>query len=114
MRPGQPTLSDFEITVLNCIAAQHQSIHARLGGLRVLSREFTGVGSFTNFQCNSDPAMPREVLHLTPRITMPGVPNGLGAVLFCRGGAPECLEVFAYGDEQWDGACDGFMLTDAV
>jgi len=41
---------------------------------------------------------------------MPGVPNGMGAVLFCKGDWPRCLEVFTYGDGHWEGAYDGFAI----
>src|SRR5262245_6207298 len=42
----------------------------------------------------------------------PGVPNGMGAVLFCRGGRLQFLEVFAYGDDHWAGVYDGFAIEE--
>jgi hypothetical protein len=44
---------------------------------------------------------------------MPGVPNGLGAVLFCEGGKPQLLEVYTHGSELWDGVHDGFELANS-
>ena len=41
---------------------------------------------------------------------MPGVPNGMGAVLLLKGGMPECLELFTYGDDHWEGVYDGFSI----
>jgi hypothetical protein len=35
----------------------------------------------------------------------------MGAVLFCRGGRPECLEIVTFGDATWDGAFAGFSIT---
>ena len=79
--------------------------------LHVLSREFTGVGSFTNFQVDESlPVAPGRHLDLDAEICVPGVPSGLGAVLFCKGDQPECLEVYTYGDEQWDGVYIGFTI----
>ena len=42
---------------------------------------------------------------------MPNVENGMGAVLFCRGGRPDCLEIVTFGDASWDGVLDGFSIT---
>lgn len=44
-------------------------------------------------------------------IVMPNVENGMGAVLFCRAGRPECLEIVTFGDASWDGVFDGFSIT---
>ena len=41
---------------------------------------------------------------------MPGVPNGMGAVLFCKGNRPHFLEVYTYGDDRWEGVYDGFAI----
>jgi hypothetical protein len=38
--------------------------------------------------------IPRDgPLHLGVVISMPGVPNGLAAILFCTGTQPNCLEI---------------------
>jgi len=77
----------------------------------VLSREFTGVGSFTNFACEESAADgPDLQVGLDDLIKMPGVPNGMGAVLFCKGNRPRCLEVFTYGDDLWEGVYHGFTI----
>jgi hypothetical protein len=50
-------------------------------------------------------------LGLDALIVMPNVENGMGAVLFCQGGRPECLEIVTFGDATWDGLFDGFSIT---
>ncbi len=111
MRPGQVKPNEFELAILDRLARKEPSILASIGELHVLSREFTGVGSFTNFDCKESSAgAPEGHVDLDDLIKMPGVPNGMGAVLFCRGGRPQCLEVFAYGDDRWEGVYDGFEI----
>ena len=94
MRPGQLTPNDFELAILRRILSKEPSIAAEVDRVHVLSREFTGVGSFTKFQCNAAGTnSPDRRLGLDDLINRPSVPNGMGAVLFCKGGKPECLEV---------------------
>ena len=115
MRPGQLVPNAFELAILERIAAQHPSLRVHIGGLHVLSREFTGVGSYTKFLCDdSAREAPEQHLALDTLIVMPGVPNGMGAVLFCRGDRPTCLETFTYGDDHWDGVYDGYSIAAAV
>jgi len=47
-------------------------------------------------------------------IVMPNVQNGMGAVLFCRGGQPKCLETYTFADELWDGVFEGFVIQNAT
>ena len=91
MKPGQLTPNEFEAAILARLASRTESLRTFLDGLHVLSREFTGVGSFTRFQL--DPALARvelgeQQIGLDELVSVPGVPNGMGAVLFCRGGYP--------------------------
>ncbi len=112
MRPGQLEPNDFELAILERIAAGKPLLRAQLGHLHVLSREFTGVGSYTKFKCAEavgDAA--EEQLDLDGSIVMPNVQNGMGAILFCRGGQPKCLETYTYGSEFWDGLFDGFSIN---
>jgi hypothetical protein len=79
----------------------------------VLSREFTGVGSFTRFGSESsqrDPELGDQQLGLDGIIVVPSVPNGMGAVLVCTDGRPTMLETFTYGDELWDGTFANFSI----
>jgi hypothetical protein len=108
MRPGQVKPNDFECAILEHLARQEPAISGSVEHLHVLSREFTGVGSYTNFACDESAA--RRHIGLNALIHMPGVQHGMGAVLFCKGNSPEFLEVYTYGGEHWDGVCDGFVI----
>ena len=111
MRPGQREPNAFERAILTQIAAEHSALHPHIKRLHVLSREFTGVGSFTNFLCEDFGAVIAEQqLGLNGLITMPDLPYGMGAVLFCRDYRPKCLETFTYGDAHWDGVSDTFSI----
>jgi hypothetical protein len=104
MRPGQITPNEFEVAILERIAAENPSLRVNMRHLRVLSRTFTGVGSFTKFiykglEGKSD----EQQLGFDGLIIMPNVPNGMGAILFCRGGQPKSLETYTFGNESWDG-----------
>jgi hypothetical protein len=110
MRPGQLTPNDLELAILEHLASKESSISGSVQQLRVLNREFTGVGSFTTFICEESGAnTPERYVTLDALINVPGVPNGMGAVLFFEEGKPECLEIFTYGDD-WDGVFDGFSI----
>jgi hypothetical protein len=111
MRPGQIKPNDFELAILERLASKESSLRVAVGRLHVLSREYTGVGSYTNFACEDSSAnAPDKQVVLDNLIMMPGVPNGMGAVLFCKGDTPKCLEVFTYGDDHWEGVYDGFTI----
>lgn len=111
MGPGQTTPNEFELAILDRLAESEPSIQGSIGELHVLSREFTGVGSFTNFVCEeAQPGPPEDRVVLDAMIQMPGVPNGMGAVLVRKGGRPQCLEVFTYGDDRWEGVYGGFAI----
>ena len=109
MRPGQLEPNEFEMAILTRFAQQEPPLAAHIQKLRVLSREFTGVGSFTRFQYEG--AEPERVLTLESQISVLGVPSGLGSILFCRGDHPICLELYTFGDEYWDGVYEGYSIT---
>jgi hypothetical protein len=112
LRPGQLQPNEFELALLERITLQNPLLSENLANLHVLSREFTGVGSFTKFKVpDLDDGMAKTQLGLSDLINMPTVENGMGAVLFCRGGKPECLEVYTFGAELWDGVFEGFFFS---
>ena len=115
MRPGQLELNRFEAAILEELAKQTPSITPLISQLRVLSREFTGHGSFTNFQCPvSCPELGnKRITSKKWHITVPGVPNGMGALLMCKNDKLDCLETFTYGDH-WDGVFEGFEIVDSA
>ena len=106
MRPGQLQLNEFELAILERMATRYPALREHLGQLHVLSREFTGVGSYTTFLC--DDSGPQSVITMAG-VHMPNVPNGLDTLLFCWGGRPCLLEICSYG-EPWDGTFDGFLF----
>jgi hypothetical protein len=111
MRPGQTDVNEFELAILSNLAEEKPSLRQLMPKLRVLSREFTGVGSYTTFMCSaSAPDLGNERIGLNKLIVMPGVPNGMGAVLFCEAGKPHTLETYTYGTELWDGVYTGFSF----
>lgn len=114
MRPGQIEPNEFELAILGSLARQAPQEAPFFDRLHVLSREFTGVGSFTKFATDefSTEIPTKRPLHLKAVIHMPTVPSGLGALLFYRGDQPECLEVHTYGNEHWDGAYDGYSIEE--
>jgi len=114
MKPGQLTPNAFEVAVLRTIVGQPQALVMSIESLHVLSREFTCVGSFTKFKCSEPDTSPRRHMGLNALVTLPGVPNGLGAVLHMLGREPECLEVFTFGTEAWDGTIEGFSIASAA
>lgn len=115
MRPGQITTTELEAAILERIAKEHPALVSLIGQLHVLSREFTGAGSYTTFAASQPtPDLPDGYLSLDGLVTVPGVPNGLGAVLACEAGCPKCLEIYTYGDELWDGDSDGFLIGQAA
>jgi hypothetical protein len=111
VRPGQIELNEFELAILQALAQKKPGLLGLMSKLCVLSREFTGVGSYTNFNCaRSSPDLANERVGWDKIISMPGVPNGLGALLFCKEGKPDVLEVYTHGSELWDGVYSGFRL----
>ena len=110
---GQLEPNEFEIALLKRFAAQDPSLS--VDSLHVLSLEFTGVGSFTKFLCHGsgETKWDRD-LRLGVVISMPGVPSGLDAILFCTGNHPNFLEICTFGDEHWDGLYEGFVIPRIV
>lgn len=114
MGPGQLELNELEKAILERIARDEPWLQMPAAGLRVLSREFTGVGGYTKFLCDLPESADDPHPGLKPLIRLPTVPSGMGAVLWCRASQPSCLEFFTYGDEHWDGSYDGFCITDST
>jgi hypothetical protein len=109
---GQLTPNALEVAVLRRLADLTPSIRPFVEHLHVLSREYTGVGSYTKFVCAAADDGTRGVpLSLNAFISIPTVQNGMGAALWCRSGQPECLELFTFGNDHWDGTTDGFSIN---
>jgi hypothetical protein len=83
-----------------------------LADLHVLSRKYTGVGSFTTFLVRNHPKAGRKILQTSAMIRMPSLKHGLGFMAFYEG-EELVLETFTCGDEKWDGVFEGFELQSA-
>jgi len=111
LRPGQVEPNELELAIFAHLAHQEPALCILLNKLHVLSRQYTGVGSYTRFACGDCATeVPERSVSLNAIVRMPGVPSGMGAELFCKNGLPECLELFTYGDDHWDGVYDGFTI----
>ena len=106
--------NELELAILERIATRSPSLRPYLRHLHILSREFTGVGSYTNFKSHDSSTDADRQIGLDDLIVMPNVPNGMGAILFCRGERPKCLEIYTNGNDLWDGVFDGFVIKQAV
>jgi len=114
MPPGQLTLNEFEAAIFRRLAEDYAVPALAEVSPHVLSRKFTGVGCFTDFDPRSAlPKLSDGPMSLRAPISVPGVPNGLSATLFVKAGYPECLEVYAFGEELWNGSTDGFSIASA-
>lgn len=90
------------------------ALRPQLGGLRVTSREFSGVGFFTEFAQEGDP------VHACPPLSLAfgdvvaeidGLPHGAGFVLFVEKGFIVMLEGYTYGGEAWPDDPGRFSLS---
>src|SRR5690349_1804122 len=113
MRPGQLTPNDLEHAILDRMARSVPSLAQAIPRLHVLSREFTGVGSYTNFKVDDPVVDTTSPIQLNEVINIPGVPHGLIALLFLEGGKVKFLEIAACGDA-WDGVFEGFSIGTAA
>lgn len=112
MQLEEVNLNEFEIAILERMADQLPTLLPVIPKLTVSYRELTGVGSFTNF-VSHDPEV-RNIsdgpLALNSPISMPGVENGLGALLFFDVSSIACLEIFTYAEDAWAGDWKGYSI----
>ncbi len=115
MKSDESALNELEKAVLKRLADQAPTLSSTISGLALSSRELTGVGSFTNFASNQTSVFDTITvpLALDGHISMPGVQLGLGALLFFNVNSIAFLEIFAYGDDAWDGNWEGFSLEES-
>jgi hypothetical protein len=90
-------------------------LRAQMIVARVLNRQFTGVGFFTDFVV--PPTAPRltapSEAHLGHDVcaTIPGLEGGIGFVLALKDGLLGFLEGFTYGDEQFPDEMTGIRFS---
>ena len=106
--------NESERAILNRMGEQCPELAQAILELTLSHRELTGVGSFTNFASRGAPLSLSTdgPLALDVQILMPGVQNGLGALLFFDSTRIAFLEIFSYGDEGWSGNWDGFSFAE--
>lgn len=106
---------NFENTVMETILQEkterNKSLLEQYRISKVISREFTGYGFYTDFEVsNFDLALPnKENLELGCLGNLEGIKNGAGFILFVRNGFIEMLEGYTY-DEQWPNEVCTFTL----
>lgn len=91
----------LERAVLDWIAehADDPAVKQQLAAARPVSREFTGVGSFTSLRVPHDsPRVPYTVSPTDPVIESPQLEHGAGSVLFFEDGLASTLELYSNGD----------------
>ena len=90
----------LERDVLDWISS-HSSDHAlqeQLKYVESVSREFTGVGSFTKLKVHQDsPRVQFRVRPLEPLIESPEIQDGAGVVLHFENGRTSLLELYTLG-----------------
>ncbi len=110
MRPDSVQANEFESALLNRILAVYPDVRLAIADLRVLSRTFSGVGSFTDFRVDGWPKeSERRVLTTDFLVAIPGLQNGLGVIAFLDGNGL-MLETYSFGDETWDGDSQGYTI----
>jgi hypothetical protein len=110
MRPGQTTPNELEVALLEHFNTEYPDVRVNIATLRVLTRTYTGVGSYTEFVPRQKPTTGEQrTLQLRVMVSVPGQPTGLGALTFVKDGELTTLELFSY-DGQWDGVFEGFSI----
>lgn len=96
-------LSALERDVLGWIAARSNdpALKSQLQAVNVVSREFTGCGSFTDLR-PADASLRTSYREVSgtqcPQIESPDLEYGGGAVVFFEDGIAAKLELYSYGD----------------
>ena len=107
--PSSIQANALELAVLARLTVAGAPVDA--ANLSVVSREITGAGSYTTFASSvAPPDVWRDRVGLDVLIEVPGVPNGLGAVLWLNNDMPLCLEIYTYGGDSWDGSFEGYSI----
>jgi hypothetical protein len=108
---GELVLNEFELALVSRLLPEIPGVVPNPRDLRVRARSFTDTSSLTIFE------LPNEVGygqrgHVGPlEIAMPGMPDGLWAVLFTVEGKPACLEISTFKDMPWDGTYAGYVIV---
>jgi hypothetical protein len=110
MQPSLPPPNDFEMAVLRQLARKLPALAAVIPKLRVIDRQYTPCGSYTDLDYPEEIAVVRSPIGLSELINMPGVAHGMDGPLLFKAGGPDFLEIVACGGESWDGRYEGFSI----
>jgi hypothetical protein len=88
------------------------NLRRQLDACKIVKREMTGVGFFTDFEIPADvPRATQKSFHLGDvNGTVEGAKHGVGFVLFIEAGTLKMLEGYTY-DEPWPDSTESFELT---
>ena len=114
MPPNLPAPNEFELAILQRLAAKLPALGAVIPRLRVLRRAFTPCGSYTDLECPDAVEGAANPVSMSETINVPGVAYGMDGLLFFKDGRPDFLEIVAFGGESWDGGYDGFSIPPAA
>jgi hypothetical protein len=96
-------LTDLERELLDLVSRENWP-QFRTDAIRVLRRENTGAGRYTYFADGHGQDLPDGAYSAQGRmIEMRGVRNGLGFVVEVAGSRLSHLEMFTFGNDEWDG-----------
>jgi hypothetical protein len=111
------SLNALEHTILKRVSEKHPAIKSHIPFLRILNREYTGVGMYVNFIYSDEgkslnPIEPlSDTLSTNERVELPGLKFGLCFVIDITDGKINFIELVTYG-EDWDGSILNFSIND--
>ena len=103
MRPTK-----LERAIFGWIAERQPLLAGRLKAVEVASREHTGAGRYV-YLSDEGPCWDRSPVD-GPVIESPRLDMGAGSVLWLSRGEPQCLEIYAFGN-QFPEILDEFTLS---
>lgn len=80
--------------------------------VRVVKRECTAGGRYVDLECDAYVALKDGPADLQGSfIELPGLPNGMMAVVWIKGRKLRTLELTVYGGDPWDGSERGWRIV---
>jgi len=105
--PPFPDFTAFERAALEALAGQFgpdaAAFQAQVDAAQVVDRVNTTIGFYTRLQVDPARAAPLKLPVRGAQFEAEGVPFGVGAALWAKGGWLETIEAFTYGDVRLDG-----------
>lgn len=89
-----------------------ESIRAQCLAAEVVSREYSGVGSFSRLKTGvADTPSSLRVADVDPAIESPELPLGGGCVLFLNDGYVDLLEIYVNGSDDYPDDIESYELV---